>query len=988
MRKLLLMLTAILLLTGQLLAQTQKVVTGKVTDEGGNPIPGATIQIKGTRVGTVTNETGNFSLNVPESAQTLVVSLIGMADKEVEIGTSSTFTVVLTPSTSSIDEVVIVGYGSAKKLGSVVGSVAQVSGKLIQDRPAANALDAMQGQVAGLQVFTSSGEPSQASSFRIHGVGSLGASSTPLVVMDGVPIDPSTIISLNPQDFETISVMKDASATSIYGSRAANGVIYITTKKGSLGKSPVINLKTQYGASKLMNNDYFDNFMSSKELTDFWVATGYRTQQQVDDLLEDYPHNTRWDEVYYKDNAPTYEHNLNISGGGGKTTYFVSGGYFNQEGLAYRSGYERYTLRANVASTVNNWMRFGINTSGGYDKRETNPYGTNSTNRGLAMLAPPYYSPYDENGVEYPDLIPGWGRYSPKYLAEKIRSNSNKLQLNLSGYIEINPIENLTIKSQAGLEANDFRTSDKQLPSYRPSLNNGSASESFARTVSRTITNTAEYKFRIADEHNITALAGQEYIDYKNENFGGSSTGLTDDRLTLISNGPSNRSVSAGITEYAYLSYFGRLEYNFLEKYFVDLSIRQDQSSRFGRDNRTANFWSVGAMWKASRETFLQDVAWLKELTVRASYGTSGNSDIGNYQSLALVGTNQYNDSSGWGISAAGNSILSWESQKQANIGVSFRLFDRANIEVEYYNRTTKNMLMNVPFPFTSGFSLITDNVGALKNSGVDVTVSVDVYRTRDAYITPRFNFNYNRNKVTELFQGKQYWIIPNTGVSWAVGQPVSFFYPIFAQINPENGLPEWYLPHENPDDIVNPRRDKNAVTSDFNTAELQQSTGIKRNAPFVGGFGLEAGYKGFYLQTDFSFANGKYLINNDRYFFENPRQFAGFNQSRNILDYWEKPGDVANFPKNDVQIWTQFDSRLIEDASFMRMKLLTLGYNFPQTLLKRTNFFKGIGIYVTGRNLLTFTKYSGPDPEVDSNLTLGVNPNTRQYTAGLNLQF
>ena len=221
--------------------------------------------------------------------------------------------------------------------------------------------------------------------------------------------------------------------------------------------------------------------MSSKELTDFWVDIGYRTRQQVDDLLAAYPHNTRWDKVYYKDDAPFQEHNLNISGGGGKTTYFVSGGYLKQEGLAYRSGYKRYTMRANITSTVNNWMRFGINTSGGYDKQETNPYGGSSSDRGLAFMAPPYYSIYDKNGHEYPDLIPGLGRYHPKYLADKNRSKSNSLLLNLSGYIEVNPVKNLTLKTQAGLEASDSRTSSVRLPSYLGSLNNGSASESFSK---------------------------------------------------------------------------------------------------------------------------------------------------------------------------------------------------------------------------------------------------------------------------------------------------------------------------------------------------------------------------------------------------------------------------------------------------------------------------------------------------------------------------
>lgn len=979
------LLLGVLLLCGQLLAQT-RTITGKVTDDKGNPVPNASVVIKGSNAGTSSSESGSFSISVPATAKILVVSAVGMESKEITIGNLSSINIELAAMTNEMESIVVVGYGSGRKLGSVVGSIVKVGSETIRERPTANAFDALQGKVAGLQVFTSNGEPSATSSLRIHGVGSLGASSTPLYVLDGIPVDGGSIISLNPEDFESISVLKDASATAIYGSRAANGVIYITTKKGSARES-TISLQTQYGVSNLINTDFFNGFMNTKQLTDFWVETGYRRRGQIDTLLTQFPFDTKWYKAYYQDNVPMYQGNLSISGGGGKTTYYISGGYFKQEGLAYRSDFERYTLRSNITTTVNKWLKLGLNLSGGFDKRQTNPYGTNSTNRGLALLAAPFYSPVDANGVEYPDLIPGWNRYNPKYLADKNPSEGNNAQFNPNAYIQINPIEALTLKTQVGMDAYDYRSNSIRLPSNVTSLNNGSVSESFSRGVMRTINNTAEYKFDIQGKHNFIALAGNEYIDFVSTAFSGSSTGQTDDRLVLISNGPSNRDASSSKSEYSYLSYFSRINYNFDEKYYFDVSFRQDKSSRFGRDNRTANFWSVGGMWKASEEEFLSNVSWLSNLTVKASYGTSGNSAIGNYQSLGLVGTNQYENQTGFAVSSPGNPLLSWESQTQANFGLDFSLFNRANITVEYYDRVTKDMLIDVPYPYTSGFSSVIDNVGSLKNSGIDLSISGDVYKSKKAYITPYINFNYNNNKVTELFQGKQYWIIPNTGVSWAVGQPVSYFYPVFAQVNSETGLPEWYLPNENPDEIVNPRQDKDNVTTTFNPTALQQNTGIKRYPPFNGGFGLSAGYSGFYLQSDFSFSQGKYLINNDRYFFENPTQFPGFNQSTVILDYWKAPGDVARFPKYGTQ-FTQFDSRLIEDASFLRLKALTVGYTFPASMVKGTKVLKGARVYATGRNLLTFTKYSGPDPEVDSNLTLGVNPNTKQYSFGLDLQF
>ncbi len=977
---------------GILIAQTQ--VRGTVVDESGDPVIGATIQVKGTSQGTVSDIDGNFTLSAPAGG-TLIVSYVGMQTQEIPV--SANVNAILIADSELLEDVVVIGYGSARKISSTVGSVVNVSSEEISDKPIANPLDALQGKVPGLQVFTSSGEPSQLSSVRLHGVGSLGASSTPLYVLDGVPIQSGTLLGLNPQDFESVTVLKDASATSIYGARAANGVIYITTKRGKIGEKATVSIKSQYGRSRLANTDYFEQMMNAQELTDFWVETGYRTKEQVNELLTQYPNDTQWYKYYYKDSAPTYQTDISISGGAGRTNYYISGSYFYQDGLAYRSDFDRYTLRANIDSRVNDWLRVGLNSSVGYDQYQSNPYGTNSTNRGLALLAQPFYSPYDEDGEEYPDLIPGWNRYNPKYLADKMPSPNETARLNTSGYVQINPVEGLTLKTQMGLEASDYTGTSMRYPSYKGSLDYGEVSESFQRRINKTVTNTVEYKFSPAQNHNLTTLLGHEFVDYDYESLYAKSAGHNDDRLMLLTNGTEGKVTESSKNEYAFLSYFGRIEYDFAEKYFLDLSLRNDASSRFGRDNRSAMFWSSGAMWHAKKENFLKDVNWLNSLTFKLSVGTSGNAEIGNYNSYALVGTseydiyygtdtsNQYNGGPGWSIDAPGNSKLSWEEQIKSTFGVSFGLFDRIHADIEVYNRVTSSMLMDVPYPYTTGFAEITENVGKLQNRGVDINLNVDVWKDRnDNYITPYLNFSYNKDKVLELFQGKDYWIIPNTGVCYVVGQPVSFFYPIFNRVNPETGAPEWFVPGEN---IAINQEDPNNVTSTFNEAALEQNTGISRYAPINGGFGLSASYSGFYLQADFSFSLGKYLIVNDAYFFENPNQFAGFNQRKKVADFWKQPGDVTEFPAYNY-MFTQFDSRMIENASFTRLKNLTLGYNVPENFIKKTNFFKQAKFFVKGRNLLTFTKFEGPDPEVDSNLTLGVNPNTKQISAGFELTF
>ena len=990
MKKLLQSLFILMLVASAALAQ-DRTVTGTVSSkDDGQSLPGVSVKIKGLTSGTQTSADGKFSIQVPANSKVLVFTYVGFKTQTLNIPANNQLKVSLELDATALNEVVVMGYGTQKKLGSVVGSVAVVSSKAIENKPIANPFDALQGKVAGLQVFTPGGEPSQTSSIRLHGVGSLGASSTPLYLLDGVPTDGGTVISLNPNDIENISVLKDASATSIYGARAANGVIYVTTKRGQIGKPAEIRVTTQYGTSSLANDDYFNSVMNTKQFTDFRVASGQQTQAQVDATLALYPNDTKWYKVYYKNGAPTKQTDVSISGGSGKTSYYVSGGFFEQEGLAYRSNFKRTTLRSNLNTAVNDWISLGLNLSIGTDDRQLNPYGSNSTNRGIALLAAPYFSPYGADGQEIYGLIPGWARYAPKYLADKIQSNGNNLQFNPSGYIQINPFKGLTFKVLGGYDAYDYRTSNKQLPSYIGSINNGNAYEGFDRSVSRNFTNTLEYKWMLGAKNNFTALLGQEYSDNTSTSFSGQSTGQSDDRLTLIPAGASNLNASSSLSEFAFNSYFGRLEYNYNNRYFLDVSVRQDASSRFGAlvRNNTARFWSVGGMWKAKQENFLKDVKWLNDLTFRASTGTAGNSGIGNYDSQALVGTNINNGATGWFTSSSGNSALSWETQQKTTFGVKTTMFNSIRLDIEYYKRDTKNMLISVPYAYTSGFSSITSNVGTLTNTGVDITLDFDVWTNtaKKAYITPYANVNMNKDKITELFQGKSYWIIPNTGVSWAVGQSVSYFYPIWKGVNPANGLPTWYQPNTDPNQVISTRKDDAATTNTF-AATLQQSTGLKRYPWLNGGFGLSAGFQNVSFQADFSFSKGKYMINNDRYFSENPSVFPGFNQRTTILDYWKAPGDVTTFPGITNQ-FTQFDSRLIEDASFLRLKSLAVGYALPASVLKASKFIKGMKFSFTGRNLLTFTKYTGPDPEVDSNIGFGTNPNTKQYTFGLDLKF
>ncbi|MFT3978980.1 MAG: SusC/RagA family TonB-linked outer membrane protein [Ferruginibacter sp.] len=996
MRKIVLTLLVGLSFVLNAMAQ-ERTVSGKVVDPDGKPVSNASVIVVGSNKGTSTSGDGNFSISVPTTATALNISAVGFETQRVSIRNISSVSISLVAKKNDLDEVVITGYGAARKKQEVTGSVATVSAERIANKPNANVFDALQGNVPGLQVFSNGGEPTMPLSLRINGTGSLGASSTPLYIMDGVPIDPGTVLSLNPNDFESVTVLRDASATSIYGSRAANGVVIFTSKKGKANQFK-INLTSQYGVSNLLESseDIYNSFMNTQQFTDFLVSSGQQTQAQVDATLANYHADTKWYKTYFKENAPLYQADLSISGGSGKTTYFMSGSYLNQEGLAYRSGYKRYSLRTNLNTTLTDWFQMGMNLFGSYDEREQNQYfenqstgqAGNSLNGGLSLLNQPYFSPNDSTGKAYYGLIPGLNRYHPKYLADKFPSVGNNTQLNPTVYVQISPVKNLAFVSRAGLEFYDYRSSAKRLPSYLGNLGNGQVVESFSRGATGTFTNTLEYKFKVGDRNNFTALAGQEFIQSRTTGYSASSTGQSDDRLMLLSNGTTNITASSSRSEYAYSSLFGKLSYNHDSKYFIDLSVRNDQSSRFGRDLKGATFYAVGAMWHATKEKFLDNVSWLTDLMVKGSIGTSGNSAIGNYDALGKVASSvsaAYNTGNGYTITDPGNPQLSWEKQRQVNFGFSAVLFKNISVEAEYFNRLTTSMLVDVPYPYTSGFSSITTNVGSLVNRGINAKISYDIIRKRNSFLTVYGNLGYVQNEVKELFQGKDYWYIPNTGILWAVGKPITYMQAIYSHVDPATGKPLWFVPGS---DITKTNKDYQNVTSTFIEEDLLQNSGINLYAPLNGGFGFSGGIHGFSISAHFSYSSGKYLINNDRYFYENPGQFAGYNQSVSVLDYWKQPGDVTRFPKMGEQ-FTQFDTRLIENASFLRMKDLTFGYDVSKELLQRKNkVVSGLSFYVTLRNMLTFTKYQGPDPEVDTNVTLGANPNTRQTVAGIKIQF
>ena len=500
-------------------------------------------------------------------------------------------------------------------------------------------------------------------------------------------------------------------------------------------------------------------------------------------------------------------------------------------------------------------------------------------------------------------------------------------------------------------------------------------------------------------EHHLTALLGHEYTNYKDDNFSASGSGILDDRLFLLNNVTQNKSVGEDTNGYAFLSYFSQLSYDFSERYFIDWVLRNDASSRFGRNKRNGLFWSVGLLWKAKSEHFLKDVSWLNELDFKASYGTQGNSSIPPYSTSSYVGkVGQKKGGMSLGFISLGNPDLGWEHQSKFTIGVKTRMLNRFDLNLEYYNRITSDMLFEVPLPYTSGmpvgsagYATRYENAGRYLNHGIDLQVSADILRGRDWGVSANVNFNYNRDKVLELFEGRQSWQEPGGQLAYIVGKPVTFVLPLYKGVNKDTGVPEWYNPGT---DLNQTRRDDNDVVSEYTTS-LSQNTGINAYTPVTGGWGISAYWKGFYMNADFFFTLGKHMISMDKQFYENDYHIrnreGNYNGSHRLFDYWKQAGDNAEFPSLE---WvrqpnhqsTYLDSKMLENASFMRLKNFTLGYDIPRKSLGKQNIIRSAKVFFTGRNLLTFTKFRGIDPEVNRNVSYGVNPNTKQMSVGVEI--
>ncbi|MBO5234207.1 MAG: TonB-dependent receptor [Alistipes sp.] len=956
----------------------QKVtVSGLVTSaEEKQPLAGVTV-VTDTMNGVSTLLDGTYTIKA-DAGQTLSFSFIGYKTVDWTIPadkTEVTFNVELQSDTEVLEDVVVVAYGVRKK-GTVAGSVSSVKAEKIESTPTAAFDQALQGQVPGLTVLSNTGEPSASAVMTIRGTNSINSGTAPLYILDGMPISSSDFNTINPADIESISVLKDASSTSIYGARAANGVIVITTKRGRMSDHPTIEYRMQLGFSQIDYSKW--DLMNTAERIQYEKEIGMTDGQDYNLLRKT---DVNWAKEVFNNAAMLQSYELSISGADEKNNYYVSGGYYNQDGTAPSSLFERISLRANYERKAAKWLKLGTSNMLNYQNIQQADEGSYNLVAPIsaARFMMPYISPYKADG-SLASINDGSWRGTGQNPLEWIANNPvkyKKYKLVSQIFAEAYPVKGLTLRSQFGVDYAHTTGFGKSYPSYAPNQGEGSASRSSTDSYTLNITNTITYEWELSDKSKFTFLAGQEGVDYHYEAFSLLSRGQNNDRLTDISNGTRVTSWNDTTdSDYGFVSFFGRVNYDYDNRYFVEATARADGSSRFGASRRWAGFWSLGFMWNMRNEKFMDSASrWLTNAQIAFSTGTSGNSSIPNYEHLALVGGGlDYAGNAGIGLMQPGNENLGWEKPWTSNLAFHLGFWNRLNVDLEFYYKKTSDMLMQVPESYSaSGYGYYWDNVGSMVNKGVELNLTGTLLAVKDFVWTVNANVSYNHNKITELYNGVQEYELANTNTKLIVGHPLGEFYiNRYAGVNPANGDALWYDKDGN---LTTELRDEDKVL-----------IGKSYHAPWQGGFGTQLAWKGLSLAVQFSWVGDRWMINNDRYFDESNGRFASYNQSKRLLERWKKPGDVTDIPRHGV--YTEFDSRLLEDASFLRLKNVMLAYSLPKDLLRRSRVFQGVRIYAQAQNPFTFTKFSGLDPEGTSNIYAAQYPMARQFTFGIDLTF
>lgn len=989
----------------------QKSIHGQVTDQQGKALSGVSVYVKGTKATVGTDQNGNYSIAANRGA-TLVFSFLGYDRKEVEIS-GETLNVSLQFSQSNLEEVVVTGYGTFKK-ADYTGSASTIRTERMADVPAVNFSTMLQGNAPGVQVNSLSGQPGGATDIRIRGMGSINASNKPLFVIDGVPVMSENIASsssnnagldvmstINSSDIEQITVIKDAAAASLYGSRAAGGVILITTKSGKAGK-PVFSVKGDYGLSSQATD--FREVMDGPQRREM-LLEGLRNRARyldkvTDDLkIEEYAQENidkyapiptsgwaDWKKELFRRNSPFRNADISASGGDSKLSYYTSMGYTNQTGLSYQSGFERLTGRLNVKYKISDKMELGANILYSNITQDVNSEGGGYTSpiyssRHKITASEPVYN---EDGSFFLDFFSN-GPRNPKasslynFRREKGDRSFNTVFANykfIDGLI-FNTTFSLDHTTTRYNSWSDPRTSDGE-------KTNGSLTTAFSDYKQMVWRNSLTYTKTFADKHHLDVLGGYEVNTYRKDGMNGAKDNFPTVDKTVLSNGSVLTDLSGSNSEWRLLSYLSRANYNYDDKYFLGGSIRMDGSSRIHRSNRWGTFWSLSGAWKFTKENFmvsLNDV--ISDGKIRVSYGTNGTLPSSYYTYMDLTGfAYPYRNNPGMREIQIGNPALKWEKQNNLNVGLDLRLFERLGVTFEWYQRQSSNLLNDVPTSYTTGFDSYLSNIGTIRNSGIELDLNADILRNGAFKWTSSLNFGMNRNKTIGLSDGSSE-LRDGTQIH-RVGQPWYSYYLIeFAGINKETGVPQYYV-----NDPARPG--SREITEDYTAATriLYKSADPK----LVGGFTNTFRYKFLDLNFTWTYSLGGNSYDNGA----QKTELGGKTGYDNIPKYyerrWQKPGDDTDIEMfmvgNKYDMSSVANTRRVHSTDHIRLKNLTFGVSIPQHISRRLKV-SNIRAFCSGMNLLTFAAYKNYDPEVPVNgVVYFESPKLQTVTFGLDVKF
>jgi TonB-linked SusC/RagA family outer membrane protein len=990
MRKLTFLLACFFMASLGMVHAQSTTASGKVISaEDGEPVIGASIFIKGTSSGAVSDVNGQFIINMPGSSRTLVVSYIGM--KTIEVEGKANMVIELEPSSSELDEVVVTAYGTTKREGKT-GSIGAVSGDKIAEAPVVSVDKVLGGKIAGVSITSNTGQPGAASSIRIRGTSSINAGNNPLWVVDGIPVmagNPNDFLNtgnmlsgINSNDIESITVLKDAAAASIYGSRAANGVILVTTKSGKDGKTS-FTARAKYGTSWLANDNGF-GIMNASQLLQYQrdavinaggnpddpTATYYRPQSLLSRPL------TNWmDHLTRQGTIQEYE--INATGSNARSKYYASVNYNKTEGVFYGVDLNRLGSRINadykLTSTLESGARVNLSYVEGHDVPMQSLYYSNPIFAGMSIL--PWTPAYDAEG-KHNSNIPENSNTNPRAVAEYDDQFGRQYQLQGNIYLQWKPIKQLTLKTTNALETvhGDGRRY------WSPETNDGvgTLQVTMNKIQQLTTSNTAVYEDLLSDVHQVRLLVGQEAMKMINAGLFSYAPDVNPD-IPYVQTAPQDGvEGEQWYTAETLLSYFSMLDYNYDEKYYLQASLRADGSSLFGSENRWGVFYSVGGSWNIHRENFMSDLSFVNLLKLRASYGLNGNNNIAAYRAYGVYASAAYNGATGMFPSRPENPVLSWEKNGTWNVGLDFTLWDKLDGNIDVYNRLTTDMLLDKNVPQTTGFSTNFLNIGSLQNNGVEIQLDYDILNTRELKWSVGGNIAFNKTKILDM--GDNDWIAysEDSRLRHVVGKSLYTFYlRDYYGVDPTNG------------DALFRDTDGN-LTKDYNKAGYVYAGSPEPT--YLGGFNTNVSWNGFQLGAFFEYKGGNKVMLIEKRYLESDGASMNVNQVTTALNYWKKPGDTGVNPKpvagNSTNSNNFGTTRFVQKGDYLRIKDITLSYTFPKKMLDKAKI-GNLKLYASAQNIYTFHDVDWWDPErgVDG-IGYGIYPMTKALVAGLELSF